>query len=147
MLNFSKKNLCAFEAVLDIALNARPNPVQLSDLTERQKISARYLERIMQALVCADILTGQRGPQGGYLLARERRNISLADIIKAINDYEKPKNEISPLRQNIINPICDEMTQTIIKKLNTITIENLAIAANKVDGVVKPAKFSSNFDI
>lgn len=147
MLDFSKKTLCAFEAVLDIALNARPNPVQLAALTERQKISARYLERIMQALVRADILTGQRGPQGGYRLARERRNITLADILKALDNLDDPKNLVSPLRQNVINPLCDEIAQTMIKKLNTITIENLTLTANKINGINQTTKIASNFDI
>ena len=51
MLKLTRKTLLAIEAVVDIAYNARPDPVQARDVTERQGIPQRYLEQVMQALV------------------------------------------------------------------------------------------------
>ena len=76
MIRLSKKALLALEAVVDIAYNARPEPVQSKELTQRQGIPQRYLEQVMQQLVRAGILRGVRGPRGGYRLARERRRIT-----------------------------------------------------------------------
>ncbi|MGC6472723.1 MAG: RrF2 family transcriptional regulator [Parvibaculales bacterium] len=88
MLSLSRKQTLALEAVLDVALNARPDPVQARDITERQNVPQRYLEHIMQALVRADILRGVRGPRGGYRLARERRRISVGEIVRVIAALE-----------------------------------------------------------
>ena len=78
MLKFSRKTLLALEAVLDVAYNARPDPVQSKDITRRLGIPQRYLEQVMQQLVREGVLKGVRGPRGGYTLARERRRISVA---------------------------------------------------------------------
>ena len=89
MLSLSRKQILALEAVLDVALNARPDPVQARDITQRQNVPQRYLEHIMQALVRADILRGVRGPRGGYRLARERRRISVGEIVRVIAAIEE----------------------------------------------------------
>ena len=61
MIRLSRKSLLALEAVLDVALHARPDPVQARDITARQGVPQRYLEQVMQALVRAGILRGVRG--------------------------------------------------------------------------------------
>ncbi len=61
MLKLSRKTLLALEAVIDIAFNARPEPVQAKEITARQGVPQRYLEQVMQQLVRAGILKGVRG--------------------------------------------------------------------------------------
>ena len=60
MLNLPRKTLYALEAVVDIAYNARPDPVQSKDITRRQGIPHRYLEQVLQHLVRNGILRGVR---------------------------------------------------------------------------------------
>ena len=95
MIQLSRKSLMALEAVLDVALHARPNPVQAREITERQGVPQRYLEQIMQALVKANILRGVRGPRGGYRLARERRRISVREIFEVIETLDKETDGVS----------------------------------------------------
>ena len=85
MLRLSRKTVLSLEAVLDIAYNARPDPVQSRDITERQGIPNRYLEQVLQRLVRAGVLKGVRGPRGGYTLARERRRISVGDVLRVVS--------------------------------------------------------------
>src|SRR2546423_10910733 len=82
MLKLSRKTLLALEAVIDIAFNARPEPVQAKEITARQGVPQRYLEQVMQQLVRAGILKGVRGPRGGDRLARGRRRISIGDVVR-----------------------------------------------------------------
>ena len=56
MLRLSRKTMLALEAVLDVAYNARPDPVQAKDITARQGIPQRYLEQVMQQLVHRGVL-------------------------------------------------------------------------------------------
>ncbi|MFP5469574.1 MAG: RrF2 family transcriptional regulator, partial [Alphaproteobacteria bacterium] len=108
MLRLTKKMRYALEAVVDIAYNARPTPVQSREITQRQGIPQRYLEQVMQQLVHANILKGVRGPRGGYTLARERRRISVGEIIRVIGDTDDNDAEktgtVSALGQTVINP-------------------------------------------
>ena len=88
MLRLTKKLLFAIEAVLDIAYNGGAQPVQSGEITGRQGIPRRYLEQVLQQLVRAGILEGVRGPKGGYRLARERRRISLGEIVRVVQSLD-----------------------------------------------------------
>jgi Rrf2 family protein len=129
MLKLSRKTLLALEAVIDIAFNARPEPVQAKEITARQGVPQRYLEQVMQQLVRAGILKGVRGPRGGYRLAKERRRISVGDIVRvaeAIEDAEsEPATPTSDLGQRIVTPLVQSLQQELMQRLDGITIEDL----------------------
>lgn len=124
----SRKALLALEAVIDVAIYARPEPVQARDITERQNVPQRYLEQIMQALVRADILRGVRGPRGGYRLARERRRITVGEIISVIVQVENSDREpplSSDIGRAVVAPFCTALTHHLTEFLNDVTIEDL----------------------
>ncbi len=70
-----------------------PEPVQAKEITARQGVPQRYLEQVMQQLVRAGILKGVRGPRGGYRLARERRRISVGDVVRVAESIEDGEEE------------------------------------------------------
>lgn len=140
MIRLPKKLLFAVEAVLDIAYNAGTQPVQSKEITARQGIPRRYLEQVLQKLVRAGILSGVRGPRGGYLLARERRRITLGDITRVISapdangedaDGEGGQARESDLGVKIVRPIWDEMQDRLIVQLDSVTIEELCLKAKE----------------
>src|SRR6476660_1517005 len=96
MLKLSRKTLLALEAVIDIAFNARPEPVQAKEITARQGVPRRYLEQVMQQLVRAGILRGVRGPRGGYRLARERRRITVGQVVRVVQGADEPTDDTTP---------------------------------------------------
>ncbi len=100
MLQLSRKTLLALEAVIDIAFNARPEPVQAKEITARQGVPQRYLEQVMQQLVRAGILKGVRGPRGGYRLARERRRISVGDVVRVAESIEDDEEKLDAAAPN-----------------------------------------------
>ena len=69
--------------MFDIAYNCGTSPTQIQDISRRQHISQRYLEQIFQSLKKGGLLKSKRGPQGGYMLARDPREINLQQIIQA----------------------------------------------------------------
>ena len=79
----SRRSVFAIAAVVDVALHSRSAPVHAAALTARHKLPPRYLEVLLHALVHAKILKGVRGPRGGYELARERRRITVGEIVRA----------------------------------------------------------------
>ena len=133
MLRLSKKTLLALEAVVDVAINSRPDPVQSKDITQRQGIPQRYLEQVMQQLVHAGILKGVRGPKGGYRLARERRRISVGDIVRVVDAMERnddpPSQGPSQLGERVIGPLWDDIQDELMARLEKITVEDLCAQA------------------
>lgn len=125
MLVPSKKIFYAIEAVLYIAYNAKAGPIAGSDVAEAQKLPTRYLEPIMQKLVRAGILRGVRGPAGGYVLERERRRISLADIYDVINDDAALPKSATALGEQVLNPTASELVRHWKEALTDVTIATL----------------------
>ena len=76
------RGLLAIAAVIDVALHARAAPVAAKALAARHGLAPRHLETLLQELVRGGILKGHRGPRGGYELARERRRITAAEIVR-----------------------------------------------------------------
>lgn len=133
MLKFSRKTLLAFEAVLDIAYNARPDPVQSKDITRRLGIPQRYLEQAMQQLVREGILKGVRGPKGGYTLARERRRITVAEIIRIVDAAEEEEDDApaSELGEHVARPLWRDAQEAVLKELEFVTMQDLCAEAEE----------------
>jgi Rrf2 family protein len=129
MLRLSRKTLLALEAVIDIAFNARPEPVQAREITARQGVPQRYLEQVMQQLVRAGVLKGVRGPRGGYRLAKERRRISVGDIVRVAESIEDENGETvdprSELGNRIVAPLIQSLQEEVMQRLDAISIEDL----------------------
>ncbi len=136
MLRISKKLMFTIEAVLDIAYNAGNEPVQSGEITRRQGIPKRYLEQVLQHLVRAGVLAGVRGPRGGYRLARERRRITLGELVRIVRAMETAPDPIedpagSILGRDVVRPIWMKMQDDCMVHLDTVTIEDLCLQAHK----------------
>jgi Rrf2 family protein len=135
MIKLSRKTLLALEAVIDIAYNARPEPVQAKEITARQGVPQRYLEQVMQQLVRAGILKGVRGPRGGYRLARERRRISFGDVVRvamSVDADEDSYNGGSDLGKRVLMPLIATLEKEAMQKLDQISIEDICQRARVV---------------
>ena len=148
MLRLSRKTLLALEAVIDIAFNARPEPVQAKEITARQGVPQRYLEQVMQQLVRAGVLKGVRGPRGGYRLARERRRISVGDVVRVAESIEDAEEEKirprSDLGLRVVAPLIQTLQDDVMTRLDGVSIEDLCQRA-RVHGV--NAEESADFTI
>jgi Rrf2 family iron-sulfur cluster assembly transcriptional regulator len=71
---------------MEIGENNSDQPISLTTISKRQKISLSYLEQIFSRLKKAGIVKSSKGPGGGYILAKNREEITIAEIIKAIGE-------------------------------------------------------------
>jgi Rrf2 family transcriptional regulator, iron-sulfur cluster assembly transcription factor len=134
MIRLTKRLLFAIEAVLDIAYNGGAAPVRSAEITEREGIPRRYLEPVLQELVRDGILIGIRGPSGGYRLARERRQISLGDIVRTIRHLETGEDPISApagsaLGHKVVRPLWIELQEETMRRLDALTLDELCARA------------------
>jgi Rrf2 family transcriptional regulator, iron-sulfur cluster assembly transcription factor len=85
-MRLTTKGRFAVTAMIDLALRETHGPVTLAGISQRQKISLSYLEQLFGKLRRFNIVESTRGPGGGYTLARKSNEISVADIIVAVDE-------------------------------------------------------------
>jgi len=85
-MRLTTKGRFAVTAMIDLALRQQRGPVTLAAISERQNISLSYLEQLFGKLRRHELVDSVRGPGGGYSLARLARNITVADIIFAVDE-------------------------------------------------------------
>lgn len=80
------KGRYAVMAVIEIANDKSGNPISLLTISERQQISLSYLEQIFAKLKKANLVKSVKGPGGGYVLGKDKKQITVAEIIRAIGE-------------------------------------------------------------
>jgi Rrf2 family protein len=144
----SRRSLFAVAAVVDIALHARPVPVTAKALAARHNLPPRHLETVLQALVRTGILKGLRGPRGGYELARERRRVSVGDVVRAVqsgderDDDEQSGPARSTLVADVVAPAVASAGEVFLRELDEITVEDLCRRADTGGAGEHPVDFT-----
>ena len=85
-MRLTTKGRFAVTAMLDLALRSGNGPVTLAGISDRQKISLSYLEQLFGKLRRNALVESVRGPGGGYCLAKDTSVMSVADIIRAVDE-------------------------------------------------------------
>jgi Rrf2 family iron-sulfur cluster assembly transcriptional regulator len=85
-MRLTTKGRFAVTAMIDLALRQGNGPVTLSGISQRQEISLSYLEQLFGKLRRHKIVESVRGPGGGYSLARKLEDVTVADIIIAVDE-------------------------------------------------------------
>ena len=122
-----RKGLLAIAAVVDVALNARERPVSSRKLAARHNLPPRHLEPVLQALVHEGILLGVRGPRGGYQLARERKRISVSDILNAAGTVEDAESNTprSRILDDVVLPVIADAERAFSTALTRLNLEDM----------------------
>ncbi|MEN9772306.1 MAG: HTH-type transcriptional regulator iscR [Pseudomonadota bacterium] len=85
-MRLTTKGRFAVTAMIDLGLRQEKGPVTLAAISQRQKISLSYLEQLFGRLRRHELVESMRGPGGGYKLARNAKDITVADIIYAVDE-------------------------------------------------------------
>ena len=126
-MKLSTKARHAITAMMDLAINDNYKPVTLADITQCQGISLSYLEQLFAKLRKSGLVIGVRGPGGGYRLSRSPNEISVAQVISAIDENVQPKQEQSELSVQfddrcITHQIWDELSAKIYNYLDSVSL-------------------------
>jgi Rrf2 family iron-sulfur cluster assembly transcriptional regulator len=85
-MRLTTKGRFAVTAMMDLAMRGDNGPVALAGISERQKISLSYLEQLFGKLRRYKLVDSVRGPGGGYTIARPLAQVSVAEIIRAVDE-------------------------------------------------------------
>lgn len=121
-------------AAVDLALQSGSAPVQAKSIARRQGIPARFLEQVLHAMKKAGLVASLRGAQGGYVLSKKPSEVSIAQILEAL---EGPflavagLNGQNPLRHSaksdaLLTKVWDRVYEAERHVLEAITVEELA---------------------
>jgi len=85
-MRLTTKGRYAVTAMLDLSLNYGVGAITLADISERQGISLSYLEQLFARMRKQGLVSSSRGPGGGYRLSRAADNITVLDVISAVDE-------------------------------------------------------------
>lgn len=114
------KGRYAVAAMMDLALNEKSGPLTIADIAEKQNISLSYLEQLFADLRKGNLVKGTRGPGGGYRLAKDTQNITVAEIIQAVED--KAVQTASEDEKYLPYVLWANLSQQVYKFLDNITL-------------------------
>lgn len=125
-MRMSTKAQSAVTATLSLALHYKEGPLNVADLSEEQGISVSYLEQLFAYLRRGGLVQGVRGPGGGYVLTRPASDISLADIVAAVDgpgSEETPRPGFGQNGQTA--EMWSDLSKTFYDFLKGITLEDV----------------------
>jgi Rrf2 family transcriptional regulator, cysteine metabolism repressor len=94
-MRISAKGEYAIKAVLDLAVHHGRGLISIQEIAARQHIPQRYLEQVLLALKRAGFLASRRGAAGGYHLSRAPEEISVGDVLRAVEGADAPFEPVS----------------------------------------------------
>ena len=122
-MKLSTKGRHAITAMMELALRHNKGPVTLADISVEQSISVSYLEQLFARLRNHGLVTGMRGPGGGYCLRRPAAEITIAEILSAVDDAMPARRERIPGEewpQSVI--MWNQLSARIYDYLNGLTL-------------------------
>lgn len=140
-MKLSTKGRYGLRAMIDLALNARDSQISIKNISERQNISENYLEQIIAVLKKSGFVKSCRGAQGGYSLNKSPKEISVGDILRAL------EGDLNPVDCIMVNEDiqCSEselcVTKFVWKKISdsindvvdNISLEDLVHEQERID--------------
>jgi Rrf2 family transcriptional regulator, iron-sulfur cluster assembly transcription factor len=123
-MRLSTRGRFAITAMIDLALRESGQPVPLQDIALRHRISLSYLEQVFAKLRQHGLVESTRGPGGGYTLGFRGDGISVADIIGAIEDDDKPARRSDA--EDMTTELWATLQSTIVAQMKTISLRSLA---------------------
>ena len=132
-MRLTTKGRFAVTAMVDLAMNHNEHPVTLAEISERQKISLSYLEQLFGKLRRRNLVASVRGPGGGYRLAQAATQISVADVILAVDETLDStqcggKENCRDERKCITHDLWADLNKHIFAYLGAVTLQQLVAA-------------------
>ena len=131
-MKLTMKGDYGLRAILDLAAYYGQGPIESADIASGQYIPEQYLDQILMALRKEGLIKSVRGPKGGHMLAKPPAQITMAQVMQALEGYVPPMECLPNPSFCKLSPGCalrdvwreiDELTQRI---LDSTTVEELA---------------------
>lgn len=143
-MRLTSKGRYAVSAMVDLAMHQQEGPVTLAAIAERQFISLSYLEQLFRRLREGGLVRSVRGPGGGYLLNGDPGNISVADVIRAVDEEVRATKCVNAMRGCHRGNRCSThnlwtaLGKHIYRFLDVVTIQQVCEKSVRLDAIDLP---------
>jgi Rrf2 family cysteine metabolism transcriptional repressor len=130
-MKLSTRTRYGVRALVDLAMHNDGSPVQLREIAEREEISEKYLEHLMSLLKTASFVRSIRGSKGGYLLAKDAREINLREVVDVLEGSLAPVECVTDAKlcdragSCVTRDVWGEVQGVINDVLESITLDEL----------------------
>jgi Rrf2 family protein len=126
-MRITTKSRYGLRAMIQLAINTRENKTTtLVSIAEKQKLSERYLEQIFSLLKRGGLIVSTRGVKGGYALARDAADITVADMLRVLED---PVEIVGCLKENE----CPKEDECVVHRIWKVIYECMIDCADNID--------------
>ena len=136
----SNRCLYALKAILELTKHEGGAPVSISEIAERQRIPARFLEAILRQLKHDGLTSSVRGKDGGYVLALPAKEIRVGDVVrlfrkgsnKAVAAQEQPDERT----QGVFDELAAKAEHAVSEVFDSVTFDELASREQRLNYVL-----------
>lgn len=155
-MRLTTKGRFAVTAMIDLALRQHEGPVTLAGISDRQKISLSYLEQLFGKLRRHKLVASVRGPGGGYTLARAMSEVSVADIIVAVDEPLDAtqcggKENCQDEHRCMTHDLWTNLNKRMFEYLDSVMLSDLVAQQNKPESKIlrdqRPKPHSKQADL
>ncbi len=141
-MRISAKAEYAIKAVLDLAIARERGLVPIQAIAERQRIPQRYLEQVLLLLKRSGLVTSKRGSAGGYHLTRAPEEITVGDVLRAVEGAAAPFEALTGRRQptdgHDLAELWTEIARAVAGVVDRLTFAELAERVRAREGARRP---------
>lgn len=143
-MKLTRASIYALHAVAFMAQQKSNKPVASHHIADARGISDRFLLKVLKPLVSARVLKSVKGPNGGYELARPASDISMLEIIEAIDGTIRGNAPVveksNAALNNRLETICNTSAEAVRKQLDKVRISDLVAGSKRDAEPVRPAR-------
>ena len=141
-MRISAKGEYAIKAMLDLAMHPAAGLVPIQEIAARQSIPQRYLEQVLLSLKRAGLLTSRRGSSGGYHLARSPEDVTVGEVLRAVEGSSAPFEAVGRGRyardgQDLVD-LWNEIAGAVSGVVDRLTFGDLVARAAERRGAARP---------
>ena len=126
-MKISTKGRYALRMLLDLAEHQSEGYIALKDIAARQDISKKYLEQIINPLTKSGLVKSYRGAQGGYILTREPKDITIGEVLRILSPVDCVDNPMCPNSDTCVSlSIWKKMKEALDDVVDNISLADMA---------------------
>jgi Rrf2 family protein len=133
-VRISARGEYAIKAVLDLALHRERDLVPIQEVAARQRIPQRYLEQVLLSLKRMGLLTSKRGSAGGYHLVRSPEDITVGEVLRAVEGNGSPFGASGTGRDGVdpdLAKLWEDVAEAVSGVVDRLTFDELAARARE----------------
>ena len=138
-MKLSTRSTYGLRALVELGLAFGRGPLSAALIATRQELSVAYLEQLLHRLKKQGLVTSIRGPRGGYLLARDPQQITVADIVRVLDGLTMEQNgkvvaEGQPLARHIAQAVFHCVHDRLMQSLDQVSLRDLCDEVRELAG-------------